>query len=177
VGEVRRCRKNLRTARSPNSSRTRHPAGFWVAVSVALLVTLAYFAFCIVLYIRADDMQDDKLWTRLVYIAGGLSALVATAFGWLFGREVHRAAAEHATKDAERARRLALNAHSHATAGRALAKAIKAAPESSSAADGLAHDAGEVALAASHLAALKRLARDLFPPDDDDLDSGTVAAN
>ena len=93
---------------------------------------------------------------------------MATAFGWLFGREVHRAAAEHATKDADRARRLARNAHSSAAAGRALANAIKAAPDSSTAADGLVQEAGEVALAASHLASLKRLAKDLFPAENDD---------
>jgi hypothetical protein len=131
-----------------------------VAVGVVLLVTVVYIAFCFVLYFRADDIQDDKLWSRLVYIARGLSALVATAFGWLFGREVHRAAAEHATKEADRARRLARSAHSKVVAGRALAKAVNAVPDSGPKAGGLAHETREVALAASHLAVLKSLAKD-----------------
>jgi hypothetical protein len=64
---------------------------------VVIVVHLALSGFLI---FHADDIADDRLWARLVYVAGGLGALVSTAVGWLFGREVHRAAAEHATKEA-----------------------------------------------------------------------------
>jgi hypothetical protein len=139
----------------PESETTSFPAnagaGLWVALGLTVLVVLAYLALCALLYWRAGDIQDEKLWSRLIYVAGALGGLVTTAVGWLFGREVHRAAAEHATKEAGIARRLARSARRDADAGQMLAKAIKATPDPAAATGDAARDGPEWALSASHL--------------------------
>lgn len=104
------------------------------------------------LYWRAEYIQDEKLWSRLIYVAGALGGLTTTAVGWLFGREVHRAAAEHATKEAGIARSLARNARKDADAGAFLARAIKATPEPATGSGDAAAVGSAWALSASHLA-------------------------
>jgi hypothetical protein len=144
--------------------RASSGAGFWVALIVAIVLVVAYVVLCGLLYFKADHLSDANLWTRLTYIAGGLSSFVSTAVGWLFGREVHRAAAEHATEEAGRMRQVAVAARKDADRGSALAEAVKAAAGASVPAQGIGQAAGELtSLAASHLNSLKALAENLFP--------------
>ncbi len=117
----------------------------------------------------------------MVYVAGALGALVSTAIGWVFGREVHRGAAEvasaaaHSARGAaEAARDEAARAHGEASqahlkasenerdaaSGRALAAVIKAGP----AARELTDDTGELpSVMQAHLSTLRSMANMLFP--------------
>ena len=86
---------------------------------------------CWVLYRLADDDGvTETLWGRYVYVFSALQAIVFTAVGWIFGREVHRSAAEAATKHANAARQDAKDAaeaaKQEAIRGHALAEAVKA---------------------------------------------------
>jgi hypothetical protein len=90
-----------------------------------------YLAYLLLLYLAADHIKEEEHWSRLVYIAGNLGSLVSAAVGWLFGREVHRAAFQQATDEADRARGDAAAAKRDADAGRALALAIKGDTEPS----------------------------------------------
>ena len=47
---------------------------------------------------------DAQVWERRVYIFSGVEAIVFTAVGWIFGREVHRATAQQAQENAEQAK-------------------------------------------------------------------------
>ena len=75
-----------------------------VLLGIALALLLAYGVTVFVLFNLADDSGvDESTWSRYIYLLGGLEAIVFTAVGWLFGREVNRKQAEQAekaTKDA-----------------------------------------------------------------------------
>src|SRR5215212_6276137 len=70
---------------------------------VTILLLLAFAVLVIVLTISADT-GDETTWQRRVYLFGAVQAIVFTAVGWLFGREVHRSAAESAKDDADAAK-------------------------------------------------------------------------
>jgi len=157
---------------------------FWVPVLFALGLTVTYLCLLGVLLCflhNNPNSSADTNWNRLVYVAGALGALVSTAIGWVFGREVHRGAAEVASAAAqsergaaEAARDEAVRAHGEASQarlkaseneqdaerGRALAEAIKAGP----AARELTDDTGELpSVIQAHLSTLQSLANRLFP--------------
>lgn len=75
-----------------------------VLLGIAVALLLAYGVTIFVLFNLADDSGvDEPIWSRYIYLLGGLEAIVFTAVGWLFGREVNRKQAEQAekaTKDA-----------------------------------------------------------------------------
>jgi hypothetical protein len=165
------------------SGTSRYGSGagpsFWIPLGIAIVLLVAYLILLIWLFSSADDIKDDNLWGRLIYVAGGLGALVSAATGWLFGREVHRGAAEVATAAAQSAREdagkahdelgkahdVALRAQRDAAHGHSLAAAIRAATKSSA----VARDAGAdvVGFAQAHLSTLQALADELFPADQD----------
>ena len=58
----------------------------------------------LVIYMLGQADDDSAVWDRRIYIFGSAEAIVFTAVGWLFGREVHRAAAETAREDAKAAK-------------------------------------------------------------------------
>jgi hypothetical protein len=72
---------------------------FWV--TVALLVGLT--VLIVVLMVNAEDAEQSE-WDRRVYLLGGVEAIVFTAVGWLFGREVHRNEAKAAKQDAAKSK-------------------------------------------------------------------------
>ena len=95
------------TPDSPAADADKRPGGgaspvVLLVIAVALLV--AYGVTIFVLFNLADDSGvDEPIWSRYIYLLGGLEAIVFTAVGWLFGREVNRKQAEQAekaTKDA-----------------------------------------------------------------------------
>jgi flagellar basal body-associated protein FliL len=159
---------------------------FWIPLGLAIVLLLAYLILLYWLFSSAEDIKDENLWGRLIYVAGGLGALVSAATGWLFGREVHRGAAEVATAAAQSAREeagrahdqlgkshdIALRAQKDAARGHTLAAAIRAAAKSS----GVARDAGAdvVGFAQSHLSSLQTLADELFPADQDSTEAGAA---
>jgi hypothetical protein len=109
---------------------------------------------------RADNSDVTEIvWSRYVYLFGGFEAVVFTAVGWLFGREVHRAAVETATKHAAEYKEEADAAKDEASRGRALAVAVKA---SAPLATQTRITVGERA-AQSDFATVLRMAEELFP--------------
>jgi hypothetical protein len=156
---------------------------FWAPLGFAAVLALAYLILLAFIYASADRIADAH-WSRVVYVAGGLSALVSTAIGWVVGREVHRGAAEVASAAAHSARGAAeaaqdevARAHSEASqahlkasqnerdaaSGRALAVAIKARPPARE----LAGDMDTLPpVIQSHLSTLQSMANELFPDAD-----------
>jgi hypothetical protein len=77
-------------------------------VAVALLIG---FLVLVVVMLFMTGSSTEIVWQRRVYIFGGAEAIVFTAVGWIFGREVNRSAvqtvkqqANDAKKDADAAR-------------------------------------------------------------------------
>jgi hypothetical protein len=95
-------------------------------VAVGLLVGFA--ALVVAMLLMAGG--EDSLWQRRVFVFGAVEALVFTAVGWLFGREVNRSALASAQEDADTAKRETDSAQSRARqeASRA-AEAERAAAE------------------------------------------------
>ena len=54
-----------------------------------------------VILINKAAVTSALTWAHLTYVFGSVEAIVFTAVGWLFGREVHREAAAQATKAAK----------------------------------------------------------------------------
>jgi len=77
------------------------PMSWQFMVAIGLLVGFAG----LVVYMLATADGDSAAWERQVYVFGAVEAIVFTAVGWIFGREVHRASAEDARQDAEQAKR------------------------------------------------------------------------
>ncbi|MDN5796980.1 MAG: hypothetical protein L0H79_14640 [Intrasporangium sp.] len=139
----------------------------------AALVTVAYIAFAIVTFNRADDNGvGENQWLRTVFVIQGLEAIAFTAIGWLFGREVHRGEAAASKEQAGEAKQEAQEARARSeVAGRdgwRLAEAIRARAEVAVPAQTDGGDenapAGEPPFAERGLASLKSLADTLFPP-------------
>lgn len=80
-------------------------------VAVALLVAFAALIAAMILMAHGDD----TVWQRRIYVFGAAQAIVFTAIGWLFGREVNRSTAESAKNDAVQAKQEAANARQEAT--------------------------------------------------------------
>jgi hypothetical protein len=99
-----------------------------VAVVAAVLLLLSFAALVIFLVGKAGSATEGT-WSRFVYLFGAAEALVFTAVGWLFGREVHRQAAQSAEARADQATTRAESATSVAADQEARGRALKAAVE------------------------------------------------
>jgi hypothetical protein len=75
----------------------------WNRQYVVTIALLGGFAVLVIAMIWLAGGTDDA-WQRRVYVFGAVEAIVFTAIGWLFGREVNRTAAKTAREDAESAR-------------------------------------------------------------------------
>ncbi len=98
------------------------------AVIIAVLVLIGFAVFVAYLAIRVTSSSEQS-WTRLVYLFGAVEALVFTAFGWLFGREVHRQAAKSAEARADSAENRAEVASVQAADQKARGEALRAGIE------------------------------------------------
>jgi len=114
-------------------------------------------------------MRADKNWDRLVYLLGGLEALVFSGAGVLFGASVQRAQAVTARKDAEQARTDAQQARTErdkalraGEAGRALHAAVATKAERERQEDRLGGRPDDEGGPTSDLAELAELAERLF---------------
>ncbi len=144
---------------------------YWLTWVLAACLIAVFAGACWLLY-RAADQADmtETLWGRYIYIFGALEAIVFTAVGWMFGREVHRTAAEAASADAARARRetetirqQAAAAEDQAEKGRALAEAVKASVGALGGIEGIGGAHPQVDSTPSQLISLKQMADKLFP--------------
>ncbi len=97
------------------------------------MVLIAIFVIALV---SMAMLRNDHEWDRLVYLFGGLEALVFAAAGVLFGTSVQRGNLADARKDASQARQEAETARTQAQThraqaekGQALAEACRAAAD------------------------------------------------
>ncbi len=69
---------------------------------VAILILVAFLGLALFMIINAD--ASDPVWKNRLAIFTTVQAIVYTAVGWLFGREVNRGAKEAAEKSADMAK-------------------------------------------------------------------------
>jgi type VI protein secretion system component VasK len=104
-----------------------------LASRVTVLALLVYLAALIVMW-RNADTRNDATWARLTFLLTGIEAVVFTAVGWLFGREVNRARAEKAEQGEQEARGEADRAKQEraelASTGKALRRVLEPDPQS-----------------------------------------------
>jgi|GEM_PF-1400194 len=100
-----------------------------VAVAVAILLLVAFGVLIFFLLGEARSADEDT-WLRFMYIFGAAEALVFTAVGWLFGREVNRQSTENAEARADQATAKVEAATVAAADQEAKGRALRAAVES-----------------------------------------------
>lgn len=89
-------------------------SGRWTwqfVVTVGLLLLFAAVVFWLMI---AADNTEETVWQRRVYLFGAVQAIVFTAVGWLFGREVNRSAVEAGKEAAADAKKEAADARTEA---------------------------------------------------------------
>jgi hypothetical protein len=101
-----------------------------VAVGVAVLALIALALMIFTLWGRADDANNETAWARWTFLLAGVEAIAFAGAGFLFGREVNRAAVETAQDQVREAnqdaRQQAGRAADAVGAGRTLRNAIEA---------------------------------------------------
>lgn len=95
-------------------------------ITAVVLIALFVIFIAVLVLLRASDQ-----WDRLVYLFGGLEALVFAAAGALFGTGVQRAQTQQAQDAANRERQRADGNENEALHGRALAAMIRAKRDNS----------------------------------------------
>jgi uncharacterized membrane protein YccC len=97
-----------------DSSKPQQGGAKWTwQFMVAVGLLLAFAALDVVMLAMANT-GNEIVWQRRVYIFGAVEAVVFTAVGWLFGREVSRSAAESAKQEASDAKKDATEARDKA---------------------------------------------------------------
>jgi hypothetical protein len=92
---------NGKKEKAKNSEAGASPA---VLLAVAIGLLVIYVVILYFLFKGADDKDmSETIWGRYTYLLGGLEAIVFTAVGWLFGREVNRKQAEQAEQATQEA--------------------------------------------------------------------------
>jgi lysylphosphatidylglycerol synthetase-like protein (DUF2156 family) len=136
-------------------------------VAGMLIVAFAVLTFFMLSW--ADAPAEE--WKNLVFVFSSVEAIVFTAVGWLFGREVHREGAETARKDAAEAQDKAdanqREAADEKAKGMRLAGAVEAMDGTTTLrTQGEGEDVGFAPADAglSQVDRVRQLARDLYPP-------------
>jgi hypothetical protein len=107
--------------------KTGVPWGVLLAIALALIGL--YVFGVVVLFQSADDSGTSELiWGRYTFLLAGFEAIVFTAVGWLFGREVNRKQAEQAEKATDDAKEKAAEAAEAKAKGEGLQRAILSIP-------------------------------------------------
>jgi hypothetical protein len=70
------------------------------------VLVAVFLIACVLLYIHADD-TPEPVWNHWIKIFEALGPMVGLALGWVFGKEVHRKAAESAIRKADHGSELA----------------------------------------------------------------------
>jgi hypothetical protein len=141
-------------------------------VAAALIVAFVVLTVFMLSWANAPD----AVWKNRVFVFSSVEAIVFTAVGWIFGREVHRAQIESAREDADDAKvdakeklelasRKAEEAAEERAKGMRLAGAVETFTAGRADSRGQARDVGlgeESAAFPSQLASLQDLARRLY---------------
>lgn len=133
------------------------------------MILIAVFVIALVVL---GMLRGDRQWDRLVYLFGGLEAVVFAAVGALFGTSVQRGNLADARMDASQARQEAGTVRAQARTdgaqaekGRALAEACRAAAEAKQGTSQRlgARETDQFEAASPELVTLATLADRLFP--------------
>ncbi|SRR6266487_153112 len=142
-----------------------------------IVATLLLVAFAVLtVFMLSWANAKPPVWQNRIYVFSSVEAIVFTAVGWIFGREVHRAEAESAQQQAgeakvdakenlELARQKADEAAGERAKGMSLAAAVATLPAGPAGRRGQARDAGAAAEdsgSSAQLASVKDLARRLY---------------
>lgn len=93
---------------TPQASPPKKSSDYWALVAVSTSLIVAFLGLHIFLLLAADEESTtDVVWNRFTTITNGVEAIVFTAVGWLFGREVNKGTAEVAKTQADSAQRQA----------------------------------------------------------------------
>lgn len=87
-------------AGSGNDVDTKQQWNRQYAVAVGLIVAFVVLVVVMLFWIKGDEVE----WQRRIYLFSVAQALVFTAVGWLFGREVSRSALVSAREETQLAR-------------------------------------------------------------------------
>ncbi len=90
------------TASATPSSTVFDRARPLTALFVAVILIIGFLIFVAVLNAGADS-ANSEVWQRRIYLLGGVEAIVFTAVGWLFGREVNRQQVDRAESQVQQA--------------------------------------------------------------------------
>jgi len=142
------------------------PPWRWQFIVAAGLV-VSFVVLTVFMLSWAD--APEGVWKNRVFVFSSVEAIVFTAVGWIFGREVHRTQAESARKDADEAKEVAGKKADQAAEERAkgmrLAGAVETFAAGTAGTSGRARDVGldeESGALPSQLATLQDLARRLY---------------
>jgi hypothetical protein len=106
---------------------------YLVTVTIAVVLLLAFGLLVYYLNGKADG-ENELAWQRRVYLFSGVEAIVFTAVGWIFGREVYRQQADAAENRANTSEQKADAAANQAAAADAKAADLAARGEAAKAA-------------------------------------------
>ena len=90
------------------------------AVVVAIAALIVLVIAIAVLWDKADDPNNETAWARWTFLLAGIEAIAFAGAGFLFGREVNRAAAETAQSATETANEQTTHAAATEASGRNL---------------------------------------------------------
>jgi hypothetical protein len=151
---------------TPNKQQRGALSGprYWLTWVFAVVLVGLFVIACVILYHVADSTGVDEVrWHRHVYVFSAFEAIVFTAVGWVFGREVHHSTAERAIADANARKQDAEDAANEAKNGYALAQAIKASAAALGVVEGITDSSPETAAMPSQLLSLKKMADQFYP--------------
>jgi hypothetical protein len=124
----------------------------------AVALVVVFVIACVILYRHDKTGVDEVGWHRHVYVFSAFEAIVFTAVGWVFGREVHHSTAERAIADANDRKREAERLANDAKNGYALAQAVKASAAALGVVEGITDASPETAAMPAQLLSLKKMA-------------------
>jgi hypothetical protein len=89
---------------TPPSTDQSQSGGVWHRQFLIAAALLLAFGVLVGFMLVLADTTKDAVWQRRIYLFSAVQAIVFTAVGWLFGREVNRSAAESARQEVSTAR-------------------------------------------------------------------------
>jgi len=140
-----------------------------LAAVVAVCFLLAFLVLVILMFTQRGG--SETAWSRLVYLLTGVEAVAFAGAGWVFGKEVHRAQAQHAEARASQAetdaRQASKDAETERLRGVRMAQAVQTAnaqpqPQQRTVRGG-EQEVSAGAAPASALGSVADLARRLYP--------------
>ena len=74
-----------------------------ISVIFAFMIFIAYFVFIYFLIEKTDPAIEETQWSRYLFLFSGVEAILFSAVGFIFGKEVNRTRANKAEKKEEEA--------------------------------------------------------------------------